>query len=133
MISVAAGLGFGHVEQPDPIQSSGWTRISVQLAGLDKDFCPNPRKLYVTGSVSSGSGCPTRGLGWRICPTRGSDLNICPKPNSTARLRMIKNLMTCRYFMQWFVVFKCFKSKLIKCRVNSNTILIIFDRVIMTK
>ncbi len=28
--SVAAGLGFGHVEQPDPIQSSGWTRISVQ-------------------------------------------------------------------------------------------------------
>jgi hypothetical protein len=63
IFSVTAELGFGHVEQPDPIQSSGWTRISVQLSGLDKDFCPNPRKLYVTGSVSSGSGCPTRGLG----------------------------------------------------------------------
>jgi FKBP-type peptidyl-prolyl cis-trans isomerase len=61
--SVTAGLGFGHVGQPDPIQSSGWTRISVQLSGLDKDFCPNPRKLFVTGSVSSSSGCSTRGLG----------------------------------------------------------------------
>jgi hypothetical protein len=90
-ISVAAGLGFGHVEQPDPIQSSGWTRISVQLSGLNKDFCPNPRKLYVTGSVSSSSGCPTRGLGWRICPTRGSGLNFCPKPNPTARLRKMQN------------------------------------------
>jgi hypothetical protein len=31
--------------------------------------------------------------------------------------------MTCRYFMQWFAIFKCFESKLIKCRVNSNAIL----------
>jgi hypothetical protein len=46
---------------------------------------------------------------------------------------MIKNLMTCKYFMQWFAVFKYFESKLIKCRVNSNAILIIFDRVIIIK
>jgi hypothetical protein len=46
---------------------------------------------------------------------------------------MIKNLIICKYLMQWFVVFKYFKSKLIKCRVNLNTILIIFDRVIITK
>jgi hypothetical protein len=85
--SVAAGLGFEHVEQPDPIQSSGWTRISVQLSGLDKIFCPNPRNLYATGSVSSGSGCSTRGLGWRICSTRGSGLKFCPKLNPTARLQ----------------------------------------------
>jgi hypothetical protein len=90
-ISVAAGLNFGHVEQPDPIQSSGWTRISVQLSGWDKSFCPNPRNLYVTGSVSSGSGCSTRGLGWRICSTRESGLNFCPKSNSTARLIAIND------------------------------------------
>ncbi len=107
--SVAAGLGFGHVGQPDPIQSSGWTRISVQLSGLDKDFYPNPRKLYVTGSVSSGSGCPTRGLGWRICPTRESGLNFCPKPNPTARLvsfvdRSLKVIDQERYskYLTWF-------------------------------
>jgi hypothetical protein len=35
--------------------------------------------------------------------------------------------------MQWFVVFKCFESKLIKCRVNSNAILIIIDQVIIIK
>jgi hypothetical protein len=46
---------------------------------------------------------------------------------------MIKNLMTCKYFMQRFAAFKCFESELIKCRVNSNAILIIFDRVIITK
>ncbi len=85
-ISVVAELSFEHVEQRNPIQSSGWTRISVQLSGLDKDFCSNPRNLYVTGSVSSGSGCSTRGLGWRICSTRESGLNFCPKPNSTVRL-----------------------------------------------
>jgi hypothetical protein len=84
--SVTAGLGFEQLGQPDPIQSSGWTRIFVQLSGLDKSFCPNPRNLYVTGSVSSGSGSPTRGLSCRICPIRGSGLNFCPKPNPTARL-----------------------------------------------
>jgi hypothetical protein len=46
---------------------------------------------------------------------------------------MIKNLMTCKYFMQWSAVFKCFESKLIKCRFNSNAVLIIFDRVIITE
>ncbi len=46
---------------------------------------------------------------------------------------MIKNLMTCKYLMQWFVAFKCFELKLIKCRVNLNTILIIFDQVIIIK
>jgi hypothetical protein len=44
---------------------------------------------------------------------------------------MIKNLMTWKYLMQWFAVFKYFESKLIKCHVNSNVALIIFDRVII--
>jgi hypothetical protein len=35
--------------------------------------------------------------------------------------------------MQWFAVFKCLKSELIKYCVNSNAILIIFDQVIITK
>ncbi len=106
--SVTAELSFEHVEQPDQIQSSNWTRISVQLSNLNNIFCSNPRNLYVTGSVSSGSncstrgfelfnprvravqpegsGCSTRGLGWRSCSTRGSSLNFCPKPNSMTRL-----------------------------------------------
>jgi hypothetical protein len=46
---------------------------------------------------------------------------------------MIKNLMRYKYFIQWYVVFKCFESELEKCRVNSNAILIIFDSVIITK
>jgi hypothetical protein len=46
---------------------------------------------------------------------------------------MIKNLMTCRYFMQWSAAFKCFESELLKCRVNLDAILIIFDRVIITE
>jgi hypothetical protein len=46
---------------------------------------------------------------------------------------MIKNLMTCKYFMQWFIAFKCFESKLVKCDVNSNTVLIIFNWVIIIK
>jgi hypothetical protein len=46
---------------------------------------------------------------------------------------MIKNLMTCRYFMQWSAAFKCFESELIKYLVNSDAILIIFDRIIITK
>jgi hypothetical protein len=51
-------MSFGHVEQLDSILFSGWTRISVQLSGLDKSCCSNSRNLYVTSSVSSGSGCP---------------------------------------------------------------------------
>jgi hypothetical protein len=35
--------------------------------------------------------------------------------------------------MQWSAAFKCFELKLIKCRVNLNATLIIFDRVIITK
>jgi hypothetical protein len=46
---------------------------------------------------------------------------------------MIKNLMTYKYFMQWFAAFKSFEFELIKCRVNSDAILIIFDRIIITK
>jgi hypothetical protein len=37
--------------------------------------------------------------------------------------------MTCRYFMQWFAAFKCFESRLVRCRVNSDAVLIIFDRL----
>jgi hypothetical protein len=33
--------------------------------------------------------------------------------------------------MQWFAALKCFESELIKCRVNSDAILILFDRVII--
>ncbi len=89
IFSVAAELSFEHVEQPDSIQSSGWTRISIQLSGLNKIFCSNPRNLYVTSSVSSGSSCSTQGLSWRVCSTRGSGLNFCSKLNSTIRLLIL--------------------------------------------
>jgi hypothetical protein len=85
-VNVVARLSFEHVEQLDSIQSSGWTRISVQLSGLNKIFCSNPRNLYVTSSVSSSSSCSTQGLNWRVCSTRESSLNFCSKLNSTNRL-----------------------------------------------
>ncbi len=46
---------------------------------------------------------------------------------------MIKSLMTCKYFMHWFAAFKCFESELIKCRINSDEVLIIFDSIIITE
>ncbi len=58
---------------------------------MNKSFDSNPRNLYVTSSVSSGSDSSTRGLSCRIYSIRGSDLNFCSKLNSTVRLIKRKN------------------------------------------
>jgi hypothetical protein len=36
---LAAGLSFEHVEQPDPIQSSGWTKNFVRRVGSGFSYC----------------------------------------------------------------------------------------------
>jgi hypothetical protein len=38
-IRLAAGLDFGHVGQPDPIQSSGWTKNFVRRVGSGFSYC----------------------------------------------------------------------------------------------